>query len=172
MWLLFSNLGQDFAVQGYVSLFEHVNKARIAETVFTHSGIDLQCPQVAESALLGAAVAESVLTGLEHGWASETNLALATPLEAFNALQETLAALYMLCTSFYAWHKLFAIRHQGLNGLGQSLGEANVGTLIASDIAGFTGIEVILASLTLRDFASAGNFYPFGGCFMCLHCHK
>ncbi|MDQ5952765.1 MAG: hypothetical protein QG626_895 [Patescibacteria group bacterium] len=99
-------MSQNLTIQADICFLEHVNKARIAESVGTYSGVDLERPEAAEVALLGATIAESVLTGLQHGWAGKTNLALAAPFEALNALQEVLAALNVLCTAFYSWHTL------------------------------------------------------------------
>jgi hypothetical protein len=39
---------------------------------------------LAEGALLGATIAESVLTGLKHGWAGKSDLALSAPAITFD----------------------------------------------------------------------------------------
>lgn len=169
--LLFSEHGQNLAIQTNVRLLQKIDKAGIGQAIFTNRGIDLNRPQVAEGALLGAAITEGVGASFEHGWAGKADFALAAPLVAFYALQEILAALYMLCTTFYSRHSLGAIRQCFLEGLAQSRGHGHVGSLVASGVPRFARIEVILAGFALEDLARRGDFYSLGSSFVSLHCH-
>lgn len=84
--MLFCQLCKNLAVQANIGGFEHGNEARVGKSELMNRCIDLDGPEIAEGSLLGSAVAESVRASFEHGWSGKTDLALSTPLKAFNAL--------------------------------------------------------------------------------------
>ena len=113
--MVLCKISQDFAVNSYIGLLEKINESGVGETKFADGGVDLQVPEVPEGALLSSAVAEGVGTSFQHGWPCKTDLALSAPFVAFYALQEILAALNMLCTSFDSWHRLKTVRERSLD---------------------------------------------------------
>src|SRR5687767_11029115 len=83
--VLLGHLGEHLAVDSDVLRLQHADEAAVAQTKHAHGSVDLEVPQVAERALLGAAVAEGVHASLEHGRAGEADLALAAPAVALHA---------------------------------------------------------------------------------------
>jgi len=61
--VVFGEIRKRFAVEGDVGFLEGTDESRVGEAERTDAGVDAQRPEVAELALLGAAVAESVLAG-------------------------------------------------------------------------------------------------------------
>jgi hypothetical protein len=170
--MVFCKICKYLAIQAYVCFLEHINEAGVGETESANCGVDLQVPEVPEAALLCAAVTEGVHASFQHGWASKTDLALAAPLVALHALQEILAALYMLCPTFDSWHRLKAIRKRSFDDSSQGFGHGNIRALSARGVTAFAGVKVALTSFTLNGLAGARNGDALCKGFVCLHCHR
>ncbi len=169
--MLFCKFCQDFSVQTDFCGFQHANETGVGKAEFPNGGIDLQVPEIPEAALLGAAVTEGVDASFQHGWASKTDLALASPLVTLYALQEILAALYMLCPTFDSWHRLKVIRETGLYSAAQCFWHGYVRALHAGNVSAFPGIKMVLAGFPLGDFTGAGDLYALHERFVGLHRH-
>lgn len=67
--------------------------------------------------------------------------------------------------------RLEAVRHERLQCAANRFADADVGTLIAGNIAGFTRIEVILAGFALHYLPTGGDFDALGHGLIGLECH-
>lgn len=97
----------------------------------TCSCIDIRCPKTTEIALFTATVYVCVHSSFQEGWASKTDLCIASPLVPLYFRKETVTALYMLCTSFYAWH-ILVIWEKKPDRLNHFLWHSDIATLIAT----------------------------------------
>jgi hypothetical protein len=69
-------------------------------------GVDAESPEVPELALLGAAVAESVLAGLPNSFVRYALFGRAVKAIAFGLCQKVSAALGLYGASFYSCHRI------------------------------------------------------------------
>lgn len=101
---MLGKVGEGLAVQLDVLCFERADQLAVGESERTCTGIDFDGPELAEVTLLGSAIAEGVGTGFESSGSCKTDLAFTAPLHSLCLEKEVAAALYMLCSSGYAWH--------------------------------------------------------------------
>ncbi len=67
--------------------------------------------------------------------------------------------------------RLEAVRHERFKCADNRFAHGNIGTLVARGVSGFTGIEVVLASLALHDLAGSGDLNALCHGFIGLNSH-
>lgn len=102
--MIFCHGRQDFSIKRDIGFFESVDESTVAHSKRSKCGVQTHLPQTAHGAFFGAAVAEGVDAGFEHGRSGLSNFRLASPHHALSLFKQAFASFDVLCTSFYSWH--------------------------------------------------------------------
>lgn len=105
LWIFSSDLGEDFAVEDDLFLFEVVHECGVVRSVQTSSGIDANLLRGAVVTLFEFAAAVGVDASFCGGDFCEGDFALATPHHSFCAGQDILSTLDSVGTTFNARHR-------------------------------------------------------------------
>lgn len=106
----YSDVGQNFTVEFNTSLFEAIHELRVAQTIFTGTGVDALDPQAAELALFDAAVAIGILHAFFNGLHCGAESILAAAAVTLGSINN-LAVTGVRCHApFYTSHFLTLFR--------------------------------------------------------------
>lgn len=155
--MVFGKRGEHLAIELHAGFVQEGDEAAIAESFGAEGGIESQRPELAELALLHAAVAVGILAGFEFRGAGEFDFGFAAPHVALGLLEKIAAAFDMLGASFDAWHRLFAVGHEGFHGLYMGSRKRHVPALFSGDLSRIARVKVILSGLALEELPGLGD---------------
>jgi len=86
-WVLFGDLGHNFAVEGHIGFFHSANELAVADLVFGESGAELDVPEGTSCAFLDPTITTGVGAGFDDGGLGALDQVLAAPFEALGFFQ-------------------------------------------------------------------------------------
>lgn len=102
--MVFRECRERLSIKRDILLLECAYELRVGEAEWAHAGVDAEREELAEIALLRAAVLEGVRARMLDGLLCHALLRLSVEAVAFRLCKDVLATLVLQCSSFDACH--------------------------------------------------------------------
>lgn len=158
--VVFCEVGERLSVEPDASFFQRTDQFRIGDTILASSSVDAEREQLAEVALLGAAVSECVGAGVVDRFFCDALFALTVEAIALGLRQDIFTAFILGYPSFYSCHIGKLAEETALCSVVEDRVKASGAVMALTFGASAFRIEMVLARRTCDDLAALCNAEP------------